>query len=204
MSLILGTLLAGAACVAGTVLCPPAPANRAGRSVRAGIMAAGPVAPALLAALCCAPTARAADPIAGRASVIDGNTLAVGTLRVRLYGIDAPDAGQTCFDGDERDYACGRDAARALAARLGRDPVTCERRGPDDASGTLAVCRVGGADLGAWMVARGLAVADRRVAPDYAGSEDRAWGGRLGLWSGVFQPPADWRRTTRSVTASGS
>ena len=35
--------------------------------------------------------------LSGRARVIDGDTLDVGGTRVRLHGVDAPEAGQSCF-----------------------------------------------------------------------------------------------------------
>jgi len=55
------------------------------------------------------------------------------------------------------------------------------------------------------MVAQGLALPDRDVAPDYAPAADRAWGRRLGLWSGVFQDPAErrGRRAAASLRADG-
>lgn len=40
--------------------------------------------------------ARAAEPISGRASVIDGDTIEIHSVRIRLPGIDAPEARPTC------------------------------------------------------------------------------------------------------------
>ena len=34
--------------------------------------------------------------ISGRASVIDGDTIEIHGIRIRLFGIDAPETGQTC------------------------------------------------------------------------------------------------------------
>ena len=49
--------------------------------------------------------------------MIDGDTLDVGGVRIRLHGIDAPESKQYCRAGGKR-WSCGRDATRR-----GRLPV---------------------------------------------------------------------------------
>src|SRR3954451_17310789 len=44
-------------------------------------------------------SAPAAELIIGQASVVDGDTIEVQGRRIRLFGIDAPEATQFCFDG---------------------------------------------------------------------------------------------------------
>jgi len=34
--------------------------------------------------------------VSGAARVVDGDTLVIGTQRIRLFGIDAPESRQTC------------------------------------------------------------------------------------------------------------
>ena len=142
----------------------------------------------------------AGNALHGPAQVIDGGTLRVGERQVSLYGIAAPEADQTCADAQDQTYACGRDAARALADHIGAAALTCQPRGAAAGGVIVALCRIGDEDLGAWMVGRGLAVPDRAVAPDYVAAADRAWGRRLGLWSGVFQDPTE-RRGRRAAAA---
>ena len=183
MSLILGALLACAAGVAGTLLCPDDKAGRSRLPLLAVLLAGG---------LAGHTPARAGEVLQGPAQVIDGGTLRVGARQVSLAGIVAPDTDQTCSDAQDRTYACGRDAARALTDRIGEAVVACEPRGGGET--LVALCRIGDEDLGAWMVAHGLAVPERDAAPAYAAAADRAWGRRLGLWSGVFQDPTERRR----------
>ena len=61
--------------------------------------------------------------ITGKARVIDGDTIEVGNERVRIHGIDAPEARQTCTDGG-REWTFGREATFALAYEVGHHWVT--------------------------------------------------------------------------------
>ncbi|WP_244471473.1 hypothetical protein [Methylobacterium sp. ARG-1] len=102
MSLILGALLACAAGLAGTVLCPDDSARRSRLPLLAAL---------LLGGLAWHAPAKAAEPLRGPAQVLDGGTVMVGSRRVILYGVAAPDADQTCSDAQDLPYPCG------LAAR---------------------------------------------------------------------------------------
>ena len=94
--------------------------------------------------------------VAGVPTVIDGDTLEIQSQRIRLHGIDAPESRQLCrLDG--KPWQCGKDAANALAEKIGRRPVTCEDLGRDRRyKRIVARCTVAGEDLGEWMVAQGL------------------------------------------------
>jgi endonuclease YncB( thermonuclease family) len=137
-----------------------------------------------------------AQTIAGQASVIDGDTIEIHGTRIRLFGIDAPEGGQTCM-AQGKAFACGRRAAFALADKIGRQVVECQPKDRDRYGRVVAVCRVGGEDVNGWMVAQGWALAYRRYSLDYVSQEQRAQSSKAGMWQGQFQPPWDWRRGTR-------
>ena len=142
--------------------------------------------------------------VSGPARVVDGDTLEVRGTRVRLYGIDAPETAQRCRSGG-RPWSCGREATRALAGRVGSRAVACESRDQDRYGRIVAVCRVAGEDVNAWMVVEGWAFAYRQYSMRYVAEETAAKVARRGIWQGDAVPPWDWRRGTRlrgAVTAS--
>src|SRR5215213_1968061 len=143
------------------------------------------------------PTWAASELIAGRAAVIDGDTLEIRGERIRLFGIDAPESGQTCLDAKGQSYRCGQKAALVLDARIGDGVVTCERKDTDRYGRVVALCRVFGEDLGAWMVGLGWALASRTYSTRYAPAEELARSRSLGMWAGRFTPPSEWRKEHR-------
>lgn len=127
--------------------------------------------------------------IAGTASVIDGDTLDIHGERIRLWGIDAPESGQRCTRPDGAEWRCGKDAAFALSDRIGRAPVSCEVKDMDRYGRKVALCRLRGDDLNAWMVREGRAVAYRAYSRAYVSDEAEAEAAGRGIWSGGFQMP---------------
>ena len=140
--------------------------------------------------------------LSGLARVVDGDTLHVDRVRVRLHGIDAPESAQRCRTSG-RLWPCGREATRALARRIGGRPVACEERDRDRYGRVVAVCTVAGLDLNRWMVAEGWAFAYRRYSRDYVAAESRARAARQGIWRGEAVAPWDWRRGKR-LSGSGA
>ena len=67
---------------------------------------------------------------------------------------------QTCRAGGKT-WHCGAAAICMLQEHLGGRPVDCEERDQYRDGRIVAVCRVSGADVNAWMVAHGWAVAYR-------------------------------------------
>jgi endonuclease YncB( thermonuclease family) len=61
-------------------------------------------------------SAASADTIAGRASVIDGDTIEIHGERIRILDIDAPESRQTCTADDGTEWRCGQQAALRLSA----------------------------------------------------------------------------------------
>jgi len=132
------------------------------------------------------------SPIVGRSSVIDGDTLDIHGMRIRLEGIDAPESRQPC-GGEGREWPCGQQAALALSDWIGDRPVTCHSRGTDRYRRTVARCFVGNDDMQAWLVSNGWALAYRRYSEDYVVAEEHASAAQAGMWRDDFVPPWEWR-----------
>lgn len=64
--------------------------------------------------------------IMGTARVVDGDTIDVGVVRIRLHGIDAPEAGLTCGRSSGGTWACGTAATNRLAELIEGRRVECE------------------------------------------------------------------------------
>lgn len=147
---------------------------------------------ALLLAIAALPVA-AAD-LMGPAEVIDGDTIRVNGVVVRLYGIDAPETGQECRDGHGWAYSCGNMASYALNQLL-TAPVTCRDAGDGGWGRMLGRCSVQGFDLSRMLVRHGNALAYRQYSLEYVAVEEQARLEGRGVWQGAFQPPWYWRGT---------
>jgi len=130
------------------------------------------------------------------AVVVNGNTLIIGTKRVYLRGVDAPETDQLCLVRQVQ-WACGKQAARELTNKIGGKPVTCKVRGGND----VDCWGAGGVNLGSWMVSNGWATASG-PAGIYASEERRAKQARRGIWQSEFVRPWSWRRGLRADTSA--
>jgi endonuclease YncB( thermonuclease family) len=141
-------------------------------------------------------TARAGSspgPLVGFARVVDGDTIAVDGTSVRLEGIDAPEAGQTCKRKWLGSWPCGAAATDALQRLLQGKTVSCEPRGLDKYGRTLATCFVGGRDVNAGLVREGFAWAFVKYSSSYVKEEAEARARGLGIWQGAAMPPWEYR-----------
>lgn len=131
--------------------------------------------------------------ITGVARVVDGDTLNVEGLGVRLHGIDAPETAQTCKDAQGRDYACGDRASQRLRMLTEGRRVTCDGKEFDQYKRFVAVCRVDTTDINRALVAEGLAWAFVRFSDDYLPVERDARAARRGVFAAANMPPWEFR-----------
>ncbi|MCI0999712.1 thermonuclease family protein [Ochrobactrum sp. C6C9] len=125
----------------------------------------------------------------GSVYVIDGDTVIINKVHIRLKGIDAPEMTQSC-ERNGNSYDCGKEARNFLRARIGRATIRCETEGFDRYGRDLARCYLGETDLNGWMVQQGWALA----YGDYDREETDARRNSRGMWAGRFEKPSSWRK----------
>ncbi|KAB2936532.1 MAG: thermonuclease family protein [Candidatus Contendobacter sp.] len=139
-------------------------------------------------------TAKGAELVCTVKSVYDGDTLTAscpaGEVKVRVFGIDAPEMKQEPW-GDR-----SREAFRGLLPR--RDPVRLRVIDQDRYGRVVAQVFAGERDTGLEMVRQGRAVMYEQYndSPAYRQAQAEAQQARRGIWEkpGGQQDPATWRR----------
>ncbi len=133
----------------------------------------------------------------GQARVVDGDTLELAGQKVRLHGIDAPEAKQDCFSKTDQAYGCGRLATKALTDLIAGQAITCQGVEVDRYGRLIGKCFKAEVDINQYMVLNGWALAYRTYSHDYVEAETIAKQAGAGIWQGRFVPPWDWRRGKR-------
>lgn len=163
-----------------------------------------------LLAICSLLLLVSAEAFAGRTiegmvkAVYDGDTILLATreesrLKVRLYGIDAPETKKPDMPGQP----FGEVAKRTLMYKIMGRRVTAEIVDIDQYKRAVAVIRYSGVDVNREMVAEGFAWAYRQYlqgpySSEYIGAENRARSRRAGLWRDANpRPPWEFRQSLK-------
>lgn len=156
---------------------------------------------AVLQILLLAGSASAGRTIEGMVkAVYDGDTVLLATreesrLKVRLYGIDAPETRKP----DKAGQPYGDVSRRTLMFKIMGRRVTAEIMDIDQYKRAVAVIRYAGRDINREMVADGMAWAYRQYLQgayesEYTGAESMARSRRAGLWRDSNpHPPWEFR-----------
>lgn len=141
----------------------------------------------------------AAETISGTVSAIhDGDTLTLdGSIKIRVFGIDAPELKQQCRSAAGACEPCGDLARQALTVLTLGKSIACEVRGKSY-NRIVGECSVGDTQIGPWMLSHGQAVAYEHYlkARDrfaYMGAQEAAKRAQVGIWAQAFIPMEDWR-----------
>lgn len=132
-----------------------------------------------------------------RFQVMDGDTLRFGPQVVGLFGIDAPEKGQTCDNGH---WQAGALAKKALEGFIAGRPVNCKQVDFDARNNRpVAQCFAGDDDLQAMMVSGGWAWSYGRFSDKYAPEEREAAARKAGVHGHRCVPPWEWRAPRRTT-----
>jgi endonuclease YncB( thermonuclease family) len=154
--------------------------------------------PTLLLLLLALPRPADADGviIRGHPTVVSGDTLDFDGKQIRFFDVDAPEIDQTCLvRGGTETWPCGREAARALSQALDQFTVSCETMGTDYRGRWFARCNVDTVSVATLMASNGWVVPNQECRC----KEVEAWSAlakskNLGVWSGTFVWPWEWRK----------
>jgi endonuclease YncB( thermonuclease family) len=91
------------------------------------------------AAAIMASTAFAAE-VTGVPRIVDGDTVEIGRVKIRLSGIDAPETDQICLDAKREKWACGIAARDELIRHSNGQIWECTTTGSDQYGRSLANC----------------------------------------------------------------
>ena len=132
----------------------------------------------------------------GQATVIDGDTLKIGQIPIRIHGIDAPEKNQVCIK-ESISWSCGVEATKLMRSLVMGSEVSCEKLDQDRYGRVVGRCFSNGNNLGKTMVVQGLALAYRKYSIEYVPMERVSKSVQRGMWAGKFTPPWEWRRGKR-------
>jgi endonuclease YncB( thermonuclease family) len=106
-----------------------------------------------------------ATPAAAATYAIDGGTISIDGEKIRVMGVDTPEAYQARCETERR---AGEDAKRFTAMALALGPVRIERSGRDGYGRTLARVWIGNLDLARMLISAGH-------GREYHGERRRPW-----------------------------
>ena len=129
--------------------------------------------------------------------VIDGDTIHIGKLKYRFFGIDAPETKQIC-EKDNIKIKCGVIAKNILKNKIGDKIPECIVKDKDRYQRLVAECFIGNESLSKFMVREGYAVAYTQYSKDFIEDEKYAKENKLGIWSMSFQIPSEYRKSLRN------
>jgi len=141
--------------------------------------------------------------ISGKAKVIDGDTIKINKIKIRLFGIDAPEKNQICkkryisflIFNFQKDYKCGEKSTLALLKKLKDRQVKCIiKKNKDRYNRSIGTCYIKNQDINEWLVKNGYAIAYKKYSKKYVLDEQYAKENELGIWKGAFTEPEKWRR----------
>ena len=130
---------------------------------------------------------------ASHVTVVDGDTIKLGDVKIRFSGIDAPEINQTCV-ASEGKVACGKISRDILITKVTNNKISCTDEGKDFYGRVLGECFVNGESLSSYLVREGFAFAYRKYSDKYILDEEYAKSNKLGMWSMKFEYPWDFRK----------
>lgn len=116
------------------------------------------------------------------AGTLEAGLLPTDTVLIRLEGIDAREADETCKKENGASWPCGAKARAALIRFIRSRALTCTLPQGGETKDFAARCSVVGQDLSTWLVRQGWATPQKGAEPELAKALEAAKTELLGLW----------------------
>lgn len=130
--------------------------------------------------------------------IVDGDTIKTPEHRIRLWGIDAPELAQKCYN-NQIEIECGKLSKERLTVIVGQEPLSCAVIDIDRFKRKVARCSNASGDIGELMVCQGWALEYEDYSNGhYKKCQDKARKSRNGLWALSFTNPWEWRKGTKN------
>lgn len=129
----------------------------------------------------------------------DGDSFIILGRKVRLWGIDAPEYYQNCFDKAGKEYPCGKQSRQFFENLAYGRTISCDiMPAAKRESRIVAKCSLGEADLSSAIVRAGYAIDYTYFSDGFYKSDERAAkSAQKGLWQGTFTEPYQWRKRNK-------
>lgn len=124
--------------------------------------------------------------------VVDGDSLEIGTRRIRLLGIDAPEYDQYCKNKNGNKYPCGKESLAYLKKLITNKNLHCTVHEKDKYNRDLCTCYADNTNINAEMVRSGHAIV--YLESNYTAEQAEAKQHKSGIWNGRFMHPRLFRR----------
>lgn len=136
------------------------------------------------------------EKFSGKAYVLDGDSIRVGKKEVRLFGIDAPEYSQKCFNKKNIEYSCGLNSKDFLIKLIGGKRVYCVYAQKDKYDRFLAKCYFDDLSVNEEIIKNGMAVVYNFTESDEIIDklEEQAKDKKIGIWQGAFELPKNYRK----------
>ena len=110
--------------------------------------------------------------------IVDGDTIVFKTKKIRLFGIDAPETNQYCFDKKKIKYSCGLNSTKELIKFIklnSNKSIKCTDHDIDQYGRYISECWIGKISINSWLVKNGYALAYLKYSNKFFHDEKKAY-----------------------------
>ena len=137
--------------------------------------------------------------ISGKAFVLDGDSLVIKKIKIRLNGIDAPEFSQQCLNTQSQQYQCGLASKNFLINLVKNQEVVCHYQKIDIYNRILGDCYIDKLNINHHLLANGMAIIYdfNDATKQEIELEKTAKEQQKGIWQGPFQLPKTYRKQNK-------